>query len=318
MASNNELSINSMEQESEDIEAIYTEYIQSKTNLNNVYCFFEGHDYQYYCPRIRFYLNDTEKVKVFDCNGKKNVLSLYFMIKDRTKSNDTKKLFFIDRDFDKVNIENRDIYVTPYYAIENFYITDRVIEDFFVAELGLDETCNDIDKIDFKKGINYYKTERDNYIQGISLLNAWYSLQKNLSSLNKDGKVADLKNLKELKEIKFPITIDFLKDSTPNYIEVTTLELEKEKSRLLKDPLKSFRGKYFLPFLYNVLKTLTGEEAKNKGIFYKKRKVSLTIGKTNIISQLSQYAETPKCLNEYLKSILLDQSNSIINIDNLA
>ncbi|WP_238899431.1 DUF4435 domain-containing protein [Clostridium sp. YIM B02500] len=307
--------LNTMDEESEELESIFTMYSLGKSNDNvNVYCFFEGDDYQYYCSKINMYLEDGEKVKVFNCDGKSNVLTIYGMIKDRTKDFGDKKLFFIDNDFDKFKIQSNEIYTTPCYAIENFYITDRFIENFFIGEFKISENSNDIDRSDFQKGIAYYKKQRDEFIEKVTLLNVWYSLQQNKIKLNPNKiDLPNLNKLKELKNLQFPITIDFLKSITPNYINVTPLEIESEKIRLLKDPVKSFRGKYFLEFLFEVITILTSDEAKNKKIFYKKRKASFSIGKSNTVSLLSQYAEVPKCLKEYLQRMLVNGSQNTNN-----
>jgi hypothetical protein len=303
-----------MNDESEELETIFTLYTLSKKENNDiVYCFFEGEDYKYYCSRIRTFLDKDKKIKIFDCHGKSNVLTIYGMIKDKTKDVGTKNLFFIDKDFDRFITQNDEIYTTPYYAIENFYITDEAIEDFFMGELKISESCNEKDKKDFISGITFYKNEREKFINKIILLNVWYSTQQNKGKLNANTSFPNLEKLKTLKNIKFPITIKFLEDNTPNYIEVSMLEIEGEKTRLLKDPIKNFRGKYFIEFLYDVLITLTSCKAKNQKIFSKTRKVSFTIGKSNIISLLSQYAETPQCLTKYLQSKLSYKYEDTLN-----
>ncbi|WP_017211814.1 DUF4435 domain-containing protein [Clostridium beijerinckii] len=309
--------LKTMDEESEELESIFIGYtLGRKSNDENVYCFFEGDDYQYYCSKVNMYLEDREKIKIFNCDGKDNVLTIYGMIKDRTKDIGDKKLFFIDKDFDKNIVQNEEIYTTPCYAIENFYITDRFIENFFIGEFKINENSKEIDKNDFQRGINFYKEQRENFIKRVTLLNVWYSLQENKAKYCNDVTgFPDLKRLKELKDLQFPITIDYLKSMTSNYIEITELEFENEKIRLLKDPVKNFRGKYFLEFLFEIITILTSDKAKNKGIFYKKRKASFSIGKSNVVSLLSQYAEVPKCLKEYLQNMLVHKT--IDTIDNI-
>ncbi|WP_179866289.1 DUF4435 domain-containing protein [Priestia megaterium] len=294
---------------SEDIEAIFQEYILRKDDedLSVIYCFFEGEDdYKYYVSRIEAY---TEKETIcHTCNGKDNVLTLHGMIKDSTvESPNNKLLFFIDKDFDMEKVDYEDVYTTPSYAIENFYITDTAISKFLKGEFKIDKfSLKDEDKLDFENGLNYFKGKRDEFIDNTLWLNVWYSLQKNKSGKNPDQSHPNLSQLKNAYNRKFtlPISIEELKSLTPDYIEVTDIEIQNEKNRLMEDAIYNFRGKYFEEFLYKILNFLMTDSNKPEQIFTKKRKVNLTIGKDNLISNLSQYADTPICLKDYLKGKL--------------
>lgn len=290
---------------SEDIESIFQTYILTKSHedLDVIHCFFEGtDDYKYYCSRICSY---TDKDTVcYDCKGKDNVLTLYGMIKDNTiNSNDDKLLFFIDKDFDIDELNYEDIYITPCYSIENFYITDNAFSQFLKGELQISRFSENEDKLDFEKALNFFKDSRTNFINRTVILNVWYSLQKNKSRNILNGKKPDLTNLKSVynnKNITFPIDIEKLKILTPNYLEVTDIDIQNEKNRLMADSIYNLRGKYYEEFLFKILNEIITDSNKPQKIFSKKRKVNLTIGKDNLISILSQYADTPGCLKKYL------------------
>lgn len=130
------------------------------------------------------------------------------------------------------------------------------------------------------------------------MLNTWYSLQKNKSI---DGKnKPDLTQLKKCTKLKLPLSIEELKDLTPNYIDVNEIEVQNELKRLMENPIMNFRGKYYEEFLTDIINKIISDSNKPEHIFSKRRKVNLQIGKDNIISILSQYADTPSCLKEYI------------------
>lgn len=295
---------------SEDIEAIFQEYILRKDeeSLPTIYCFFEGEDdYKYYISRIEAYVEEKEIIH-FNCDGKDNVLTLHGMIKSGTAdSHDNKLLFFIDRDFDKQKTDCKEIYTTPSYAIENFYITNTAFSKFLNGELKIGKSSlKDEDKLDFEKALNYFKDQRMDFITDTIMLNVWFSLQRNKSiNIPKENKpkLSQLKNAYD-KKINFPVDIEELKNLTLNYLEVTPIEIQSEKKRLMENAVYNFRGKYFEEFLYKVLTIIITDSNKPKEIFSKKRRVNLTIGKNNLISNLSQYADTPQCLKRYLKESL--------------
>ncbi|MFE0341660.1 DUF4435 domain-containing protein [Priestia megaterium] len=308
--------LNEMWDSSEEIESIFQEYILTKDNGGKalVYCFFEGKDdYKYYGSRIKAY---TEKETIpFNCKGKDNVLTLHAMIKDNTcDSVENNLLFFIDRDFDKEENEFEEIYVTPCYAIENFYITDTAFCEFLKGELNINKSLlkDDEDKIDYEIALEHFRKERTKFINNTVTLNVWYALQKNKSTKVLTGHKPNLSQIKSAfsKKLSFPIKVDELKTLTPHYLELTDIEMKEEENRLLRNPLRLFRGKYYEEFLYKVLDVLITDSNRPKLFFSKKRKVNLVIGKDNLISNLSQYADTPTCLKDYLRSRLIITENT--------
>lgn len=303
--------LDKMEFESEGIECIFLEYIQMKKQEKdmNIYCFFEGKDdYKYYGNKIKSY---TDKQTVsYDCKGKKNVTDLFNIIKNKSVYSKKDTLFFIDRDFDKEVIYEEDIYVTPCYSIENFYVEDSCFEELLKGELALRKSSID-SKIneDFTLGLNYLKKEREKFIEDTLNINIWYYLQ------NKKSKSCahsiKLSNIKSLKGIKLPVKFDELKDKTEGYIDLTEEEIEGVGKWLMNNPIKNFRGKYYEEFLATTISRMK-QDANN--IFKNKRKFNIQPSKDNIVSLLAQYAHTPNCLKEYLTLRLLDKS--ILELNN--
>ena len=292
-----------MSEEAECVEAIFLSYTLTKSS-QKILLFFEGiDDFKYYCPRISFVCND-KKYKKYDCNCKKNVLRIHSMITNQTvKDNKSITMFFVDKDYDdNSNIDN-DIYITPTYSIENLYFTDWAIENMIRAEMGLSEHSKD-DENDFNVAYNYVINFRDKIIKDILYGNACYSLQikksheidgvkPNLSAIKRYD---DIANISEFKDIKGKIK---------NYIEVSDDEIEEEYERLKSDAIRYIRGKYMLEKMSKCIQKI--EEESNKGAnherhwFSKKRRMRLNTSESTLISDLSNYAETPRCLINYIQ-----------------
>src|SRR5437763_6662955 len=84
---------------------------------NDLFCFFEGIDSHYYSFRIKQIARRNYHPIV--CGNKKSVLETFKKLNSNPIYDKYKKAYFIDRDFDEKNSENK-IYETPTYSIENF------------------------------------------------------------------------------------------------------------------------------------------------------------------------------------------------------
>ena len=292
-----------MSEEAECVEAIFLSYTLTKSS-QKIFLFFEGiDDFKYYCPRISFVCND-KKYKKYDCNCKKNVLRIHSMITNQTvKDNKSITMFFVDKDYDdNSNIDN-DIYITPTYSIENLYFTDWAIENMIRAEMGLSEHSKD-DENDFNVAYNYVINFRDKIIKDILYGNACYSLQiKKLHEI--DGVKPNLSAIKRYDDIANISEFKDIKGKIKNYIEVSDDEIEEEYERLKSDAIRYIRGKYMLEKMSKCIQKI--EEESNKGAnherhwFSKKRRMRLNTSESTLISDLSNYAETPRCLINYIQ-----------------
>ncbi len=295
--------IQEMDDELDCLEVIFQNYITMRSDTN-IFCFFEGKDdYKYYCCRINQYCRVGDKHEHYICNNKDNVLKIYDMIKKQTaEKKDEIKMYFVDRDYDKSKIKNNDIYVTPTYAIENFYISDAAIHNILVGEWGLSADRDENDEKDLRKAIKLITEGRDSVVESMLYANAWYSLQKN--KRNDTGNYPDLKSLKEYSKIKDVTSIADLEKLTPDYVKVSEEEIQKEISWLKCNSIGRIRGKYFEQTMPKVFTKvfMDSNKKKNREYFNKRHKVNLNIGEDNMVSVLSQYADTPDCLKEYLFS----------------
>lgn len=306
-----------MRESVECIESIYQKYatLRGKFSDSVLYCFFEGKDDpKYYQSRIEKFT--CKEIIDFPCGSRDNVYKLHGMI-DNKKSMHKNTLYFTDRDFNtNIIIKDKDIYSTPGYAIENFYILDSVFEKIIKYELRISKFSDEKDDIeDFAKLMDYYKTEKEKFIESTKYLNAWYALQMNRSIHMKEKDRPKLGKLKEIDKSEYPYySIDRLKELTENYINVTEEDINKKVDELIENPEYNFRGKYYIYFLYKVLDYVFSESNKPSGFLNKKRKVSLGLSIKSIISTFCQYAITPECLDEYLKYKIVDSTESQLEV----
>ena len=288
--------------------AIYQDFALNFSKATDVvFCFFEGQDdYKYYFSRIK--KHTQKELADFDCNGKNNVLEVYKMLTLKYKDRCI-MLFFIDRDFDE-KCDCTDIFETPTYAIENLYITDSVFKEILKAEFYLKEHCvNPNIAKDFTTCLSLFRHTKSKFIEETLLLNAWYLLQKTKSRKLAFKQKPNLSKLKDLRIIQMKITLnsissnynlEVLKNNTENFIEVTQDEVDKVIKYFNSIDVERFiRGKYLIDFNLKFILLLLEDVNKKNQYLSCKRKISVSIGK-NIISELSQYAETPSCLDAYL------------------
>ena len=130
------------------IAKLYLEFDLCKNNNPNAFfAFFEGKDAPYYSMRIERISN--KEVEPIKCKGKSNVKGIYKYLSKKNEYNRYSTGFFIDKDYDDNELEyiNNNFYVTPCYAIENFYCNDKCLERILKCELGYNSSDEDFQKI---------------------------------------------------------------------------------------------------------------------------------------------------------------------------
>lgn len=287
-------------------EVVFARYCQDKRKFNDcLFCFFEGEDIKYYSSRIEEYSGYSfDKIIHYACGGKDGVL--YNLSK--TKDDELyKRAFFIDKDYDCDDIETSPhLYVTPCYSIENFYISNLAFKKLLNREFGINPTDEDMTKVS-----NDYNERLKEFNQCTLIMNAWLACQrtKEKEMGKKDGIVLkDFKVSKLFSEIsidkitcKEEITIDKMKSLFPNFIEITDI-LMNEKIALFRNDQFGLlsRGKFQIDYLRKIIHSLI---LKNKNRdYFSKEYTSVRINpEVNILSALSDYADTPQCLIEFLQ-----------------
>lgn len=293
--------LETMLNESECIEAIFQSYITSKSK-KDIFLFFEGKDdFKYYVGRISPYINEKE-YGVFHCNCKKNVLKIQEMIaKQAFIQDDKKNLYFIDRDFDDNDHIPNCVYVTSSYSIENYYFTDSAIKKILIGVIGLSEE-NQADKLDLKKVFEHIINKRNDIIKEIIYANAWYSLQVKKSKYYEE--FPNLTPIKNYEAIKNLDKISDFEGLVKNSIKLSESEIENEIKEINISPVSKIRGKYLTQALISIFRNVFQDAGKKKDriFFSKKRKIHINL--SDIICELSSYADTPQELLSYIKDRL--------------
>ncbi|MBE9200859.1 MULTISPECIES: DUF4435 domain-containing protein [unclassified Nodularia (in: cyanobacteria)] len=269
-----------------------------------LYCFFEGEDSKYYGIRIKT-ITKPKKDIYLNCNGKEGVLGIYRMLSSRNHYANAKTAYFVDKDFDQ-SIDDMGInriYETPGYSVENFYTSVQCFSEILKSEFKLTELDEN-----FERCISLYEKLQEEFHNAVELLNAWIACHRDKSSrLN----ISDLSLLRliqfDLNQVIAIYTIDDLHNKFPDIPVITQQELDAKKSELkVNTRQKSFRGKFEIEFLFAFLQKLINEANNgNYPYFTLKVKVVLLLTQRTIISDLSQYADTPDCLHHYLESLRL-------------
>lgn len=267
---------------------------------NDLFCFFEGRDSQYYCNRIRTITN--RNYHPISCGSKHTVLDTYKQLSNGSIYDKYLKAFFVDRDFDPP-IQNDNLYETPCYSIENFYVNEECLSEILKNEFGLTEANPEYIQI-----IDMFKANLTNHNQSTVLFNAWYAALKERKfreNLKTTGVTLD-DNLPEdficlkIGSISSKYDLEKIKETFPNAIEVSEAEVLSKKDEFLSGATSDkLRGKYQFAFFIEFLRFLIRDANHEKQVL--KQKTKFNIDKANIFSHLSQYAVTPNCLKTFLK-----------------
>lgn len=305
------MSVDKFREDREKGVVAFTEFTRSynkqKKHQSVLYCFFEGEDSKYYGIRINNVVR-PEKYKPLICRGKSEVLKIREMLSERKYYDNARTAYFVDRDFDRSIYEKgiSQVYETPCYSVENFYTSVECFKNILKSEFNLTEADEN-----FERFVELYIKLQEQFHNSVELLNAWIACHINRSS----GLTLDKINFSKLVRIDLikakasvNYTLDDLCNKFPHLPAISQQELDAKKVELrAKIRQQSFRGKFEIEFLLSFLQKL--KEQANKGIdpyFTGKIKVVLHLSRSNIISELSQYADTPKCLYSYLDSLRLD------------
>lgn len=279
-------------------------------NPTMIFVAFEGEDAKYYNIRIKEATNGSVYTPI-PCKGKQDVLKLNNRVLSDSNLSNVQIFFFVDRDFDdNSSIESvHNIYLTPCYSIENFYVHEEAVREIFISEFNVD-CFNDLSELNSL--LTLYRNRLREFIDAITPLNAWIVVQRELES-NSDNKI-QLSGKKLSKFVRVQLDsvdrtycIEEMSTLFPK-AQVVTNDMINSKIQeiLLIDKINYFRGKYFTEFLRTFLDLLKIDSQSDYPRFFKSKstKVKIILTKDNIISELSQYAHTPNCLRKFLSKMV--------------
>ena len=290
-----------------------------KNNPNRYFVFYEGKDRQYYDCRIQQF---AENFNTYEVGGKSKVLELVNKFTHEEGYKLKNKLFFIDKDYGHHQV-NSDIYMTPKYAVENFYVRPTVIEKILKMHFGINE-----DDREFGTVLEYFNDRYREFLNYLTTMNLW-AICCHLNEVKIDFDLLGLKstaakflriNYSELELLVEDISFSYFESmyekglrkkiknssglSSRNYnLELSDYINKKEQIRItFESPLEEYRrhideysrGKQLLWFLKEFLLSVTRKEG---GIL----KNQFLIDDKNIMTVFTNCADTPEGLNEYLR-----------------
>ena len=309
------MSVQSLRDSRQSPVSIYTQftrqYKQHKQSLEKtIFCFFEGdEDFPYYCSRICNITGIAPAGRIhFNCNGKQGVIRTHHLISTKTIYADAKLAFFVDRDFD-ASSQQEEIYETPCYSIENLFTSSSCVSEILKGEFSVQETEREVleeNQGKFELFIRKYEELQNQFHQATGELNAWIAVHREKeSNLNvKNIKLSDLMRIDLDRGIKLRgdrTLLETVRQRFPDIETVSDAEIYEKLSELKdKGCQSSFRGKFELFFLRQFLMKLAEQANSKESDYFTKKKVSLNFSTDDAISRLSQYADTPNCLRNYL------------------
>lgn len=277
--------------------------------------FFEGEDEKYYSVRINTIRPDISWGGV-NCKGKSNVINMRKRIRQHSTYSKHPCLFFVDSDFDDNQeiLGLSDTYLTPCYSVENLYISEAAFSRILSAEFGINDACDEHEC--FQYCLSKYSTIKSQYLEEIAGFNL---LVKELRFMEQAGDLNGRLNINNL-NIDDLVTID-LSYVSRNYSESAPssifpelpedLEVSFERSQEYfagKNKEHWYRGKQNLEFFRVFLVKLKNDRCRknDREIFSSRGNVKLQLTRSNVISELSQYADTPACLKSFLEGFRND------------
>lgn len=282
--------------------------MQYSNQRNEVFLFFEGNDDE------SFYINFIDNLlpkgfsrKIYHCKGKEKVYDNFSQL-DWTYYNKNRILFFVDKDFSdilsKIYPIDSNIYVTDYYSIENYLVSEYMIERMFKEFCHEKESRVDIFKLHFIKQLEeFYKlmlmviswiiylreSNSKANINNIKLSNIFHFVQEQ-DSLQIKKKISDDEIFKYL-----DTSTGF--NTPPNaHNSISNIH---DKLKTIPEPKTYIRGKYELWFLVEYyLRLINCINSSNIGF---KLNNKININHDNAIKILGSKILIPNSLENFLK-----------------
>lgn len=278
-----------------------------------IICIFEGEDEKYFSCRLSMEFGN-EGWKGINSGGRKAVLELHELLSQHSTYKKYRYIGFIDSDYDDpvANPAPESIYVTPCYSVENLYSSKTCLSNILSAEFKVSE----------------FNDRRDEYQLCMQTFDSQFekacALLLEFNSWAKSRTIQETKGLPTIKLFLNDATVDKLIDIdltsskllyNPNDItsvfkkaDVTLLcNQSVSEARDSFSPnvrLSKFRGKQQLEVFKLFLAALQTDYLSGGPIIFKKKgklKTDFASKDADLMSELSQYAETPDCLRAFLR-----------------
>mgnify|MGYP003307537633 CR=1 FL=1 len=268
---------------------------------NTLFYFIEGEDFDYYNVRIKKNVY-SKNIIDYSCEGKKNVVGVRNLIKEKlcVQGNNSLK-FFVDKDYGFETIPE-DIYITDWYSIENFYLTEDIVFNIIENILKVNKTSEN-----FKKCQSYFKQTYKEYSKFAKQMNTFFY------TIREKEKIEGLKrsNFNQFKLTKFIENADLCSFkmkilSFEELLEMYNIEYSIEKITFKKNSVlfdendhSNFRGKFELEYLKWFLNSIRESIASGKNDLLKNKTCRYDFS-TDCMLILTDYAITPQSLIDYI------------------
>lgn len=322
-----------MEEMVEDDSVIFREFMRVfRGNEERFIFFLEGvDDLDYYYQSFDKYIwARKEKWMELICHGRKNVINLISSLKQHSKLQYSNALCFgfIDKDYYEVH-NNKfvdDIYVTPVYSIENFYVSSKFMGKVLERKFYLNENEND----DFNTCLNNYLMRKHEFVDKIKDLDCYLRCNRIMFEDKKINSKINARNINlannitvGLDKVTFKVgSLDMLGKVVEDFDEDSLRKAEefyRDKSH--SELALLIRGKFMFYFIHHYLHRLRIDNLQAKPtlfpdsykksklkkpekIPFKKTNISVNVERQDIISDLSMLSDIPECLVEFLRMII--------------
>lgn len=277
---------------------------QYKGGTSDIYLFFEGKDDpSFYLPLLRNKYNGTGSLRPFQCNGKSTVLSLIPRISAHIDKQ-WRALFFVDKDIDDLlgtpTAGSHNLFVTQHYSIENYLVTEEMLDAVWqeILHLPLSDTRLDLIK---KKYLEQY----ERFLRVSRVIMAWVMWAR------MGGLEPALKNINLSKSISIDDNFDLAISSyllreihdasgcSAPHPNIFSLRKYLERLRSL-EPKHYIRGKFelwfFVTFFQKAANVLSqkGEQGSIRAV------IKTQINLENAVEILASRIRTPRDLSLFL------------------
>ena len=311
--------VQEMQEQGSSYSVKFTEMTRIYTQDNSILiCIFEGKDEKYYANSLNTIKGQGRWSGIntgsgVNKGGRLAVLKLAETIDKHPIYSKVNYAGFIDRDYEDwfENPNPNKIYVTPCYSIENLYATENCFRQIMSSEFEITEFNENSN--DFKKCLDMFNARLSDFINGTEVFNIWAKAHRIMTIDDATTRKLNIGNVdtKDIVKIDIDCCVTLYDKNDPSSVFKDSSGFSFSESALQRaansfedvDKAYFFRGKQQIDFMRELLlKLKIDRNSKNPTFFSKKGKVCLNLSKDNIISELSQYADTPECLIDFIKA----------------
>lgn len=329
MSTVKESRVNFMSDKLEDESVAFQKFIK-KYKKNRVFFFLEGDDdIDYYSYKIESYLGGyCEKWIEIVCHGRSKVIRIIADLSSHTKEEYRECAHFgiIDKDYYEVdqNPNEKKIYITPYYSVENFYVSTSCFIKILIGKFFVND--GDSSNNDYTRCIDNFLTRRREFIDIVRELDKYLRCNRIMyeeQSIDCKINARDL-NLKDLVDINIRQVV--MKNNVLDFLGKKAEEFDDEalkksesfyENKTDEDLALLMRGKFMYYFINHYLLSLRHDNLQRSSYLFvdsyansqkrgpervkmRKTKLFFDVQNSDLLSTLSTFADYPDCLKEFL------------------